>query len=1016
MGVALAFVLFGCDSGGSVNDPPVVVPPTPAQLLLQLSGVPDAGGNVAALRAAGFGARVRGPGPLDTVLVQSGTLFASTAGRYSVSAPTAEFDSVRYVAAPDSQSIDVTLASTRVISVVYSAITGGLDLRAVGGPPDTTRMSAQLRHPDGRTDLLVLSTRLRLLAPGSYVITPLPRTVNGVLYAPARAADTVVVAAGPITSVTMLSFSAQRATLRLPVIGVPAPDRLGFVTLEGLDQSVRTISLAADTLVFAELPAGTYIVKPQSFNTERARYAAQLSADTIVIAAGSQMVKPLVYDRLTASLAVAISGVPDGANASVTVQGPAGFSRTIDEGALFPDLVPGSYTIQAATFATSEHTYAPLAAAQIVTIGFGVPAQREVTYTLATGALAITVDGLPDSVSADVVVTAVAAATIQGFPWSLTASATRSNVPPGAYLVQATVRFAGGKLYVPSPAQRTVTVGASLEATVANVQYEETVGPLLDYAIDGAYMTQAAQLPSGTVPLVASRAALLRTFVRANQGNNTQLTVRVRLYQGDALYRTLSVPSPTATVPLDVNEGVFDRSWNVLIDAGDVREGMRFVVDFGEAPGVVDAKPDNNRWPLSGTRPVDVRVAPGFAMTLVPVHHPVDGLTGNVTVANAPTLFSIARALFPLQNTQLTVRAPFSTSAPAMLAGDANGAWFTLLNEMNALRIAESAGNAHYAGIVATTYANGVGGIAAIAGRTFISWDKPASAPSVLAHELGHNFGRYHSPGCGAGFIDGSYPYGTGIGGWGWNGTGLMHPLTTNDIMGYCTVQWISDYTWTGVLNYRASYGVIAESALRRVGSTARDSVLLLWGNIASGVAQLEPAFRIVASPSLPPVGRGRFAVEVLDANNRVLSATRFDGDPVDHIEDAHTFAFAVPVRGWNAAAAVIRVREGARVLTQRRVDASASAAAAVTRVRADDGRSLVASPDARVVRRGAASVSVSWNREQWPSVMVRDGATGAVLMFARSPDQVARASGVSALELVFSDGVRSVTRRVVVR
>ncbi len=1013
---ALALVFAGCDGGsGSVNEPPVDVPTTPAQLLIQLTGVPANGATEQALRTAGFGARLRGPAGLDTVLLQSGTVFVRTNGRVTITAQRAEYDSVRYTASPDSQSIDVALASTRVASLTYSALTGGLDLRAFGGPPDTTRLSAQLRHPDGRVDMLTLPARIAFLATGTYVITPLPRIVDGVLYAPSKATDTVVVTAGPISGAITIPFNTQRATLRLLVAGVPAADRLGFVTLEGLDRTVRTIPITADTLVFSELPAGTFIVKPQTFHTERARYAPQQSADTIVVAAGGTITRTLAYDRLTASLSIAISGVPASVHADVTVTGPGGFTRVLPQGATLTELVPGPYTIRVSPISTSTHTYAPLTAAHIVTIDFGVPAQHEVTYTLATGALAVHIAGLPDTVTANVVVSAADGSSVPGFPWTLTASAMRTNLSPGTYVVRATARLAGGSLFVPEPAQRTVIVRTSLEATTAHVSYNEVIGPTLDFAIDGAYLTQAAQLPSGTVPLVASRAALMRVFARATQGNNDTLAIRVRLYQGGALYRTLRVPSPTPSTPLDIDEAVLERSWNATIDAGDVREGMRFVVDFSDSADMVDANPANNRWPQSGTQPVDVRTVPLFSLTLVPIHHPIDGLTGNVTAANANTLFSVARTILPLETTFVAVRSPFTTAAPTLQAGDANSGWITILSEINALRIAESGSGSHYAGVVGTPYANGIAGLASIGGKYLLSWDKPGSAQRVLAHELGHNFGRFHSPGCGAGFIDPRYPYGSGIGSWGWTGSSLLNPLSTNDIMGYCNVQWISDYTWTGILNYRAINGFGAENALRRVVAPVPDSVLLLWGHITNGEAQLEPAFRIVASPAPPPVGRGRYVIDVLDARDRVLSTTRFDGDQIDHRDDVRTFAFSVPVRSWTSPAAAIRVREGTRVLTERRVADAPRAPAAVTRVRANDGRSMVISPDATVVRRGTAALSISWNRSEWPAVMVRDVSTGAILMFARRSDQVAQVSGRPQLDLVFSDGVRSVTRRVVV-
>lgn len=69
----------------------------------------------------------------------------------------------------------------------------------------------------------------------------------------------------------------------------------------------------------------------------------------------------------------------------------------------------------------------------------------------------------------------------------------------------------------------------------------------------------------------------------------------------------------------------------------------------------------------------------------------------------------------------------------------------------------------------------------------------------TFAHELGHNMGRNHSPCGGAGGPDPSYPHsGAKIGAWGYDrdAGSLRDPSEYVDFMGYCSPEWVSDYTF----------------------------------------------------------------------------------------------------------------------------------------------------------------------------------------------------------------------------
>lgn len=918
-------ILSACDGVGRTAGPPDPnAPVLPARLVVQMSGLPLATGipaDRAALRSAGFAARVRGPGGMDTTFVGDATLNALTPGRYVVTATAADFDEVSYRVATDSLEVSLASGETRVVATPYMPTSGGVDLRVTGGVPDSARMPATLRHPDGRLDTLSLPTRRTRLVPGTYVITPEARAVDGVRFAPLRAADTIHVTAGPVPPVIAMAYTATLATLRVRVNGVSPDDGTARLTLRSPTGVLRIVTVRNDSADVTGLVGGTYTIAAEPFVAPLAKYTPERNVDTVHVVAGAMTEWLVPYRRETASLFVSIEGLPDSANANVRVTGPFGFLQTLDRSTVLGPLRPGAYTLVADAVGAREHTWRADLVTQVASAEFGVPTQRTVLYQLATGAIAVRVQGLPDSVPAAISVQAPSGAPAPGFPWAVARDTTRTNIAAGTYTVTAASVIIGSTLYLPSPAQQAVTVLPSLTPIDVPITYVETTGPILDFSIRFAYLTQAAQRPDGSVPLVASRDALLRVFVEANQGNGESLAVRARLYQGETLYRTLIMPAPSGSVPLGVNEGSLAQSWNVPIAAGDVREGMSFVVDFGETPGVSDANAANNRYPRETTQPVDVRTVPPFAVVLVPIAHPIDGLTGDITSANAAAFTAFMRDVLPLQQVTTSVRTPFTTAALALLPNDANNAWITLLNEMRLLQLADGNSSTHYMGIVGTTYQAGIAGLAVIGGRHALTWDNPSSGPRVLAHELGHNFGRFHSPGCGASFIDANYPYGGGATGvWGWTGSGLASPTATNDIMGYCPVQWTSDYTWNGILAQRATMGThAAERGVRRA-APERDSMLLVWGHIGPTGAHLEPALPFVTAPSLPAVGSGRYTLEWLDGGGRVLYRLQFDGEAVDHRLDTRTFAAAVPIRAWRGAVVALRLREGARTLATRRV------------------------------------------------------------------------------------------------
>jgi hypothetical protein len=304
-------------------------------------------------------------------------------------------------------------------------------------------------------------------------------------------------------------------------------------------------------------------------------------------------------------------------------------------------------------------------------------------------------------------------------------------------------------------------------------------------------------------------------------------------------------------------------------------------------------------------------------------------------------------------------------------------------------------------------YSSGVAGYGFLPGRTAMGWDRFPSAGSVAAHEWGHNFRRPHAPCGGASGADPAFPYAGGkIGVVGWNAsTNTLVPATTSDLMGYCDPEWVSDYNWNGVLTYRQSSG----------GDLRADAVvdgLLVWGRIVDGAVQLEPAFRVKARATAASA-RPTHRVEALDTDGNVLVDLPITAEQVDHVTDHDERQFAVVVP-WSTtleqSLARLRVRD---VRTPLRSASRASATAVAARL-ARGARTAPAlvmpDPAATLEAAPAGRTRVRWNTSRYAMAMVRDAATGDVMGYVRrSGDAVV--NGGRAVEIVYSDGVRSVVR-----
>jgi hypothetical protein len=351
------------------------------------------------------------------------------------------------------------------------------------------------------------------------------------------------------------------------------------------------------------------------------------------------------------------------------------------------------------------------------------------------------------------------------------------------------------------------------------------------------------------------------------------------------------------------------------------------------------------------------------------------------------------------------VRAPYTTTtADTLQAENQNGAWGTILLEIETIRALENP-TRHYYGVAKVSYTSGVAGVAYVSNefseQSALGWDYMPSGAAVAAHELGHNWGRNHAPCGGPSGLDNGYPFSDGrIGVYGVNvGSQTLMPAGTSDIMGYCDPKWIGDYTYKAVMSYLISpppAPVVSEV------SQAEQPCLLVWGHVRNGELVLEPAFRVNTRPRMPR-RPGPYSVDATAEDGSKLFSLSFAPSQIADAPGEHqSFVFAVPLS--NAQAGRLETLRLAGPGGEKVRSRTASAAP----------RLGATAALAQVRRVPGGKVGVRWDARQHPMVMVRDARTGEVLSFARG-GSVDVVNQNRELDLVFSDGVQSQVKRVAV-
>ncbi|MDX2008204.1 MAG: peptidase M66, partial [Meiothermus sp.] len=405
--------------------------------------------------------------------------------------------------------------------------------------------------------------------------------------------------------------------------------------------------------------------------------------------------------------------------------------------------------------------------------------------------------------------------------------------------------------------------------------------------------------------LVSGKQALLRVSVVADR-SGVSAGLSAQVWRGGAFQGNVALTGP-ATLPTSVSPGDLSQTFWGTLPASWVGSGLEVRLQADPTNAVAESNEANNSRTLT---PSIMTVGTVLYLTSIPIRYTDTGASNTVRTPSIPNFGPFLTDIFPISGVQTTTRAAaYSFSGNLRNGSD----WSRLLNELRTLHSTDGRGPDHYYyGFIQTGYSSGIIGIGYINWPVGAGWDRNAtsnysndSSAWVMAHELGHNFNRWHAP-CGAtDGLDGAYPYtGAGLGTWGYSfgntALNLINPNTVFDVMSYCNSQWTSDYTYEAVQRYLENN---PPTAARVLMAQTSSTALLVRGSIRGGQVSLEPLMRLQAPVSPPQSGPYRLRLQTASGPREVSFSTSvvaaphgagvaFGGAPEEH------FSFTLPDAG----------------------------------------------------------------------------------------------------------------------
>lgn len=499
-----------------------------------------------------------------------------------------------------------------------------------------------------------------------------------------------------------------------------------------------------------------------------------------------------------------------------------------------------------------------------------------------------------------------------------------------------------------------------------------------DFYAGGLEVTQVTQNLANDVTLIAGKTTYVRLY--AGSGQTDVPGVNAWLYGTRDGAPLPGSPIPPAGGRITIKAGSGDRE--NLDDAFYFRLPATWRSGTVELRGVVDPADEFDEeewWSNDATETVTFESGGDFCIVFVPVHlHPntyyIDDHRSDFW-----DIVDLMRWFYPVSESNIDIYDDRTMYPSAHGVGWEYGLpddYDRVLSDLWWYNFwtTNPCDETHYFGMVdprsQTSGAMGMGNRPGhhAAGIMLVSrggnWPEPVGG-RVLAHELGHNFGRRHvwCTGCeiNGGDVDDGYPYEEAIrhtcestatytcrfgpdstidyygflphtGG----DPEIVPPLGTGDLMSYYWNRWASDYT------YEALHDELLDTARSQTlaplpAAWGQAAEYLLVGGIitpAAQTAELRPFYRMADPPqavvndsyqhSLAAAATDVYSLTLEDASGGILFTHTFSAAVTTDLNPAPETAIFAEALPYNSATARVVLRQGATELASRSVSAHA--------------------------------------------------------------------------------------------
>jgi hypothetical protein len=307
--------------------------------------------------------------------------------------------------------------------------------------------------------------------------------------------------------------------------------------------------------------------------------------------------------------------------------------------------------------------------------------------------------------------------------------------------------------------------------------------------------------------IIQGKSGRVRVFVKLESGwVNRTVSARLLLTNGELKSNYFSKRNVTGAS----TENSFATTFNFDVKAADFTADTRYAVEIVECDGTPAGTAGKARFPATDNQLLETRKTGTIKLRFIPLN--ANGHTAQSDTARLDAYKNYLALMYPTNGVEYTVGPPLNASQTVSAEGDG---WGETLDQLSDLHEKDNApADLYYYGLFQPTdnigqYCGGgcVAGIGFVTNtQSFARHQRVAmglsyanvTSAQTMAHEVGHNHGRPHSPCGGAAEPDQAYPYsGAKIGWWGFEAPEKLHnPATDTDIMGYCNNQWVSDYVY----------------------------------------------------------------------------------------------------------------------------------------------------------------------------------------------------------------------------